>query len=175
MVVVTRAWRALREKKWAWWVAGTGAVVAAVGLGFWLFGTVQTALLPKATDSPKTFLEGYNTGFILAQHHRIDDAIVAYKGALKADPNGFAAAYNLGVLYLEKGQKAGGRAALEDAYAMFGRAAQIDPKSPQAHYNAGVAAQALGRNDEAKKHFQRALELDPKMPGVADRLQALLR
>jgi tetratricopeptide (TPR) repeat protein len=63
----------------------------------------------------------------------------------------------------------------------FGKAKELltaaraaNPKDPQAVFNLGVAEQGLGNNDEAKRLYQIALRLDPKLTESSLKLSALL-
>ena len=63
----------------------------------------------------------------------------------------------------------------------FGKAKELltaaraaNPKDPQAVFNLGVAEQGLGNNDAAKRLYQIALRLDPKLTESSVKLSALL-
>jgi type IV pilus assembly protein PilF len=61
----------------------------------------------------------------------------------------------LGMLYMREGQKA---VALE----VLLKAVDQDPSLPVAHTTLAVLYESLGENDNADRHFRRALSLDPK-------------
>jgi tetratricopeptide (TPR) repeat protein len=61
---------------------------------------------------------------------------------------------------------------LDEAVEFLGRAAALEPGRTRAHYNYGLALQALGRIDEAESALSRAVELEPEnldyLYGLAD-------
>jgi Flp pilus assembly protein TadD len=70
-------------------------------------------------------------------------------------PEDFAANFNLGDLLLTKGDAVA-------ALPYFERASKVQPKSPLAASEFGVALASASKMTEAKQQFVRALELDPK-------------
>src|SRR5262249_46545114 len=50
---------------------------------------------------------------------------------------------------------------LGEAVACYRQTVELDPKYPRAHYNLGVALQALGLQEEAVAAFRQALQIDP--------------
>jgi len=55
----------------------------------------------------------------------------------------------------------------EKAAAAFAEALKQSPRDARLHYGAGVAARLRGRDDEARKLLQRALDLEPRMTAAA--------
>jgi serine/threonine protein kinase len=55
----------------------------------------------------------------------------------------------------------------EDAVAAFGACIALAPSSPECYYNRAVAAQEIGRDDQAFRDYSRALKLDPRLPAAA--------
>ena len=55
----------------------------------------------------------------------------------------------------------------EKAATAFAEALKQNPRDPRLHYGAGVAARLRGRDDEARKLLQRALDLEPRMTSAA--------
>ncbi len=124
------------------------------------------------------------------ERNRLSEAIEAYKTAAKADPSFFDAHYNLGVAVYEFGDLAQTLLAYEHALAVnpvsvkarfnFAVALQKagyvrdaakeletllsnDPDEPRAHFAlANLYAQQLGLPREARKHYQRVLDLEPQ-------------
>ena len=66
--------------------------------------------------------------------------------------------------------RAGRRA---EALEQFMLAAQIDPASPTAAYNLGVALDQVGQTTAAIAQFQRALQLDPQFAPAQKELDQL--
>jgi Flp pilus assembly protein TadD len=50
----------------------------------------------------------------------------------------------------------------QTAAQMLEKAKEIEPENPSIHQNLGIAYRGLGRYDEAKRSYERAMELDPK-------------
>jgi len=74
--------------------------------------------------------------------------------------------YNLGQLYLMANRPA-------DALPRFRRAVEIDPYDANRHVALAVALHGVGRNDEAVKELDRALQLQPNLPGTQELRQEL--
>lgn len=58
-----------------------------------------------------------------------------------------------------------------DATQRFENATQLDPTYASAWNNLGIAYEQLGRFEEAKKAYERAIELDPKDQYIRDNYQ----
>jgi tetratricopeptide (TPR) repeat protein len=74
---------------------------------------------------------------------------------IERDPTNATARYNVGTMYLERGQP-------QEAAKLFERAIEVRPDYAKAHHNLGAAYSALGRGEEATREFERAVELEPK-------------
>ena len=88
------------------------------------------------------------------QQGEIPTAIVYLSEAVKYIPEDYEAVHSLGVAYGMNGQP---MLALE----MFRRGVEISPENPTAHFNLGLAYQQTGDLDNAQKHRDIALQLDP--------------
>lgn len=98
---------------------------------------------------------------------RIDDAIDAYRNALRCDTK-FAAAYmNLGNLLYTKDRR-------EEALACYQEACRIDPMMPEAHYNLGNLHEESEQLEWAIVEYRRALELSPEFADAHYNLAATL-
>ena len=73
---------------------------------------------------------------------------------LAKNPNCWVGQYNLGIVFLQKGQV---DKALED----FQNAVEINPNYLEAHSNLGLALLQEGQMDEAVAHFKKASEIAP--------------
>ncbi|HWP43443.1 MAG TPA: tetratricopeptide repeat protein, partial [Blastocatellia bacterium] len=74
--------------------------------------------------------------------------------AATLNPADSSAHYNLGLIYLQRGQR-------EEAKASFRRAVEIDPQDTDSHYQLGRIASREGRLGEAIGHFDSVVRLDP--------------
>jgi predicted TPR repeat methyltransferase len=55
----------------------------------------------------------------------------------------------------------------DKAAAAFAQALEQSPRDARLHFGAGVAARLQGRDDEARKHLRRALDLEPRLTSAA--------
>jgi hypothetical protein len=74
--------------------------------------------------------------------------------ALSVDPKNWLAMNNLGELRAVEGNLAG-------AYPLFTRAAELNPRSAEIHYNLANVLYAWGRKEEAVVHYRLAVNLKP--------------
>jgi Tfp pilus assembly protein PilF len=65
------------------------------------------------------------------------------------------------VLLTEQGTQAYHAKQFEEAKKLFEQAVSVAPQSGQAHYNYGLALNALGKQDVARQHFLEAANLAP--------------
>jgi tetratricopeptide (TPR) repeat protein len=89
--------------------------------------------------------------------NNIPAALEAATAAVAADPDLFAAQYQLGIARARTDNWTGAAAALE-------RATEIDPDFAYAHYYAGIAYSRLRRPDQESRHFELFVKLAPKAP-----------
>ncbi len=96
--------------------------------------------------------------FALAvRHHQagqLAEAENLYRQVLATDAGHFASLHHLGIIALQRRQP---QAAIDP----IGRALAVDGGIPDCHYNMAFALQALGRMDEAARHYQHATRLKP--------------
>jgi tetratricopeptide (TPR) repeat protein len=93
-------------------------------------------------------------------------ALAAYRTGLEVDPGNF----RLSIL-ASRAAMAGG-----DAVAAHGHAVQAvgsAPRNAAAHEALGLALEAMGRKDEAKKAFECAVDLDDRLESAKERLKKL--
>ncbi|PIQ76672.1 hypothetical protein COU78_05260 [Candidatus Peregrinibacteria bacterium CG10_big_fil_rev_8_21_14_0_10_49_24] len=93
-------------------------------------------------------------------------AMEAYRSALEHRPKDTSALVNLGVLQMRSGQ-------LEDAVLNFLKATETDPFSSVAFYNLATAYELTDNPEEARKAYEKVLEIDPEDTEVSERLLAL--
>jgi tetratricopeptide (TPR) repeat protein len=143
-----------------------------------------------------------NRSMLLQQARRWGDAAAELEAVLKTQPDRVEAFGDLASLYIQAGDTAAaidalerGKAAgfdsaphfyslgarlynskrYEDAVAVFSEALRVDPGLAEAERSLAAALERLGRDDEARAHLRKYLELRPDAPdaaAVADRLEA---
>jgi hypothetical protein len=96
-----------------------------------------------------------NVGVRLEEAGRVDEAIAAYRRALRADPGRTAAHYNLGNALIKKGLYA-------EAVRSYEQVLSREPGNGAAHKNLAIALLYLGRPCEALAHLERSAELDAR-------------
>ncbi|HOI73675.1 MAG TPA: tetratricopeptide repeat protein [Syntrophales bacterium] len=94
---------------------------------------------------------------------RVDEAAAAYEEILKAKPADEAALTALVKIYLS-------RSAYDRVVSLCTRAVATNPKSAPAHAALALALQMQEKFDEAAKHYESALQLDPNNTSVRFRL-----
>jgi tetratricopeptide (TPR) repeat protein len=82
------------------------------------------------------------------------DNFTLWQDVLVHDPTNATAQYNIGTIFLERGEP-------QRAIAYFERSIELRPQHPPTHHNLGAALAALGRHKEATQEFERAVELEP--------------
>ena len=105
--------------------------------------------------NPNNKFAYYNIGVIAQSSGRTRVAQLNYELALAIDPNFTAALFNLGTTLTRTDPAGAARA--------YRRLVAIQPGNAGAHLNLGYALRALGQNDEARKEFDRAVTLNPKL------------
>lgn len=93
---------------------------------------------------------------------RWSDADAAFKQAIAKDPDDASCRINYGLMLARQNQ-------IEDAKAQL--SAVLSPA--EVSYNLGSICEQMGRRDEAKAYYARALELDPKLQDARVRLAIL--
>lgn len=88
-----------------------------------------------------------------AAANRWDEALAEYRASLLLLPNA-GIAYNVGLIYLQRGQ-------IPEAAAALGQAVKLDPLYPGAQSNLGTALLQLGQIPEAIQCFESALRAQP--------------
>ena len=163
----------------------------------------QFALEIEANPDPAVqTLARLNRSMLLQQARRWSAAAAELEAVLTTEPDRIKVYGDLASLYLqagdipaavdalERGKAAGFDSAphvyslgarlynskrYEDAVAVFGDALRVDPDMAEAERSLAAALERLGREDEARAHLRRYLELRPDAPdaaAVAERLEA---
>ncbi len=106
--------------------------------------------MPGANSLTSTLREA------LGLHHagRLAEAEAVYRRILSSQPRNFDALHFLGVLRAQGGDMTG-------AVALIGKALEINPNSPLAHFHIAGAYAGLGRAAKALASYERAVALKP--------------
>ncbi|MCX7886913.1 MAG: tetratricopeptide repeat protein, partial [Verrucomicrobiae bacterium] len=98
---------------------------------------------------------------------RLRNAVREYEESLRSQPDSYAAHYNLGNHYFNRGQ-------LDDALQEFKIAMRLEPSFLPPYVNAALICARQKRLQEAEALLRRAHQLDPKSPEVNFNLGLLL-
>jgi tetratricopeptide (TPR) repeat protein len=107
-------------------------------------------------------------GIELGELKRGDEELKAYDDALKLDPHAVSAKVNKGIVYA-------GRQEWRLAIEAYQAALQDSPKRADLIEAIGECLNELGQKDEARKQYDRALRMDPKMVAAWSARAALNR
>jgi hypothetical protein len=152
-------------------VLGCGSVVALLALlagrqvAVWRDDLTLTAHAVAVTQG-NSFMY-YNLGVALSAAGRPDEAIAAYREALRISPVEPDANYNLAVTLGKRGDQ-------DAAIEQYLLALRLDPDNASAHNNLGSLLYRRGRRDEAIEHFRRALALRPDHAPTRENLRRAL-
>jgi tetratricopeptide (TPR) repeat protein len=112
-----------------------------------------------ASQGPGNARAQYNLGLALASAEHPDEAIAAYREALRLLPGYTEARNNLGIALTQAGR-------WPEAIPEYEEAARLDPASGRTRYNLGNALLHIGRLDEAIAAFEEARRLSPGNPSI---------
>jgi curved DNA-binding protein CbpA len=93
-------------------------------------------------------------------------ALASYREAIEADPANARAAAHGARTAAQLGDAAGARALVDGAL-------RTNPRSALVHEALGIVLELEGNKKDARKAFERALELDPKLDSAKERLKKL--
>ena len=85
---------------------------------------------------------------------KLEEAIAAYRTAIRLKPDYAEAHYNLGIALHDQGK-------LEEAIAEYRTAIRLKPDYANAHYNLGLALHDQGKLEEAIAEYRAAIRLKP--------------
>jgi tetratricopeptide (TPR) repeat protein len=122
-------------------------------------GKVHAALEHYALvleQRPNEAMVHNNVGMIYQRLGRTEAALAAFQRALRADPGFIRATLNLGTLYVRLGRH-------EDAIRLYEGALADQGDQPLLHANLAHVLHLVGRRDEAEAHWQRAMQLAPRL------------
>lgn len=108
-----------------------------------------------------------NIGLSYAYENNPEKAISYYKKALEKDPTYAAALNNLGLLLYSTGKPA-------ESLTYWNLCLKTSTEGqPELHYYLANALRDVGRKDEARQHYQQAIELEPSNAAAHSGLAAL--
>lgn len=96
----------------------------------------------------------FTYGVALFQHGYLDAAAASFKQVISTKPDNAEAHYNLGTLFLRKGDYA-------EARPSFEKAVSLRPDYPEAWNNLGMVAGQQNEPDQAVQYFERSLSQHP--------------
>ncbi len=108
--------------------------------------------------NPKNAVSYNKCAMALWQKDYIEEAIIAYHKAIGINPDYYSAYNNLGVIYLD------GIRNLKEAEKLFNKAIELKSDYVMAYFNLGRVFEISGKNIEAAKNYQKALELNQVNP-----------
>ncbi len=143
------------------------ALIAVLGVTTWnrsgVYRDAETLYRDTIARNPGAWMAFQNLGTELAARNRLDEAIEAYEGALRARPDYAAAKNNLVLAHMKRADAAAespDRAG--EAIAHYEAVVRIDPGHFRAHYNAGTLLMDLpGRQPDALRHLESAVKIQP--------------
>jgi len=142
-------------------VLAAAAVATLVPLG--LATSAQVALWRDTTTLTANVSMGLNNwvaqllaGRRLTSAGRLDEALAAYREAIRLNPAYDTAYYNMGITLSRQGRQ-------QEAIAAYRQALHLKPDNVDAHVNLGAALAQSGELQEAIAHFKKALEIMPDL------------
>lgn len=90
----------------------------------------------------------------LLKQDKTDEAITAYKQAIRLDPNNDAYHLNLGNIYFSQSRS-------QEAFGEYKRAVQLNPVSATNLYSLGQSALSIGQYQEAEQAFKKVAKITP--------------
>jgi tetratricopeptide (TPR) repeat protein len=122
--------------------------------------------LRKAIElSPRLADAHYGLGALLQEQGKPDEALEHYRTALEINPD-------LHGLYAPTATLLAQRGEMGEALRHYQEAVRRQP-TPSAHFNLALTLERMGRIEEARQQYERALALDPGLEPARQRLGAL--
>jgi superkiller protein 3 len=137
-------------------VAQTVVAYNALGLTYYKMGKLdlaETAFRKAADLDAKSAFVWNNLGLVAFDRGRDQEAFLNFQKASELDPRYVQARVNKAVVYLDCGD-------YKHAHEELLEAVRIDPNDPEAEVALGVAARGDGKLDEARRAYERALDID---------------
>jgi tetratricopeptide (TPR) repeat protein len=146
--ILTRRW-----DSWRWFDYG----VEMIGTDYEYSENQEECFARAANLDPEDPYARNNLGAVLSQQGRLDEAIVAYRQAIKKNPDYYKAYSNLGAAYACQGET-------RTAIGLYRKALKLNPRDAASHLNLGLALARLGNVTQAAAHLREFLNLAPDHP-----------
>jgi cytochrome c-type biogenesis protein CcmH/NrfG len=137
------------RSKAGWWMGAVARSSKKDWSGLYVWSLLWT------TSEPDDAIAWFYLGFAYGELGRLNDAIEAYRQALRIDPEYAFAWYNIGTAYSKLGRH-------NDTIEALRQALRIGPEHALAWFNIGNAYNALGRHNDAIEALRQALRIDPE-------------
>ncbi len=115
---------------------------------------VQTSADPQKRSASPDAVKKYQHALQLMELGNHDAALKVFEGVIKIDDQLSGPFANRGLIYLKSGD-------YDRAEAEFGEALRRNPSNVVAHVQLGVINRHKNRFEDARKHYQNALGIDP--------------
>lgn len=133
----------------------------------------ETALSANKSNEPKTnsntastdaeALKLYESGMSLSEAGKLDEAIEAFKQALRIKPEDPQANFSLGMTYSKA-------KAYKEAFESFKKAVKYRPDWPDARFRLGVLSYVLGKKNQASEEYRKLLEFKSPLANILYRI-----
>lgn len=120
-------------------------------------GTISANNIGHSVDIPKDAVKAFEKGLNKAEKGKSEDAIKAFKDAIRVYPNYLDAINNLAVEYMKV-------ARYPEATEQLKLALQLSPEAPLPHLNLGIVFNEQKQYHEAETELTKAIQLDFKNP-----------
>ena len=133
-------------------------------------GTSDDAFAGLSPAQMDQVVDAFNRGTGLMDQYRPAEAVTAFEEVVRLAPRWVAGRVNLGLALLNTQDEASFVRAEQE----LKQAITMDAANPYAHFALGMLYSHLTRLDEARREFERVLEIDPDDPDAHYQLAILL-
>lgn len=116
---------------------------------------------------PESIEAWYNKGYYYQQRGEVDNALECFYTLKSIDSSWYQSYYNIGYIHLVMTQE------YDSAVYYFQECTKWDPQNYQAYNNLGLAWEKKGDKLNAKKYYQKAVEINPDFQLAKDNLNAV--
>lgn len=117
---------------------------------------------------PESVEAWYNKGMYFQSRGYVDDALGCYYRLNVIDETWADPFYNIGYIHLVMTEE------LDSAKYYFERSTQLDPMYYQAYNNLGLTYEKMGDKVNARRYYQKAIEINPDFKLAKDNLNAIM-